>query len=242
MAERFPIITPVGEDAVLVEYEPEISLEINRKVRQLAFALEKDLIPGVSEVIPAYRSLMVYFDTEQTELADVREAIERRATHLRGVELPQPRLFVIPTVYGGNHGPDLARVAATTAMTEEQVIRLFSSQRYPVYCLGFLCCLAYMGGVPEPLRLPRLTTPRTWLPSGSVGFAGAQAVVLPIDQPSGFHYIGRTFVTMYDPCQVPPTPIRPGDFVECPRVSEMEAKRWENRPLGDCLVEGVPHP
>lgn len=226
---------------MLVEYEPEISLGINRKVRQLAFALEQDPVPGVSEVIPAYRSLMVYFDPDEVSLPSVRTWIERRSRQLRDVELPAPRLFVIPTVYGGSHGSDLERVAATTSMTTEQVVKLFSAQRYPVYCLGFLCCLAYMGGVPEPLRLPRLATPRTWLPAGSVGFAGAQAVVLPIDQPSGFHYIGRTFVTMYDPRHSPPTPIRPGDLVECRGVSEEEAKRWEHRSLGDCLVEDVPH-
>jgi len=236
---RYPLITSVGENAVLVEYEPEINLAVNRKVRQLAFALEQGPVDGVSEIIPAYRSLMVYFDAEHAELERVRPAIESRARHLRGIKLPTPRLFVIPTVYGGNHGPDLARVAATTGMTEEQVIDLFSSQRYPVYCLGFLCCLAYMGGVPEPLHLPRLSTPRTWLPSGSVGFAAGQAVVLPIDQPSGWHYIGRTFVKMYDPAHSPPTPIRPGDIVECRRVTEDEARRWEDRSLGDCLVEGA---
>lgn len=240
MAElRYPKITPVGENGLLVEYEPKISTEINRKVRQLATALEQDAIEGATEIIPAYRSLMVYFDVEKTELANVRAAVERRASHMRGIELPVPRLFVIPTAYGGAHGPDLVRVATTTGMSEERVIELFASQRYSVYCLGFLCCLAYMGGVPGPLHLPRLTTPRTLLPAGSVGFAAGQAVVLPIDQPSGWHYIGRTFVKMYDPSHSPPTPIRPGDLIECRRVSEDEARRWENRPLGDCLVESA---
>lgn len=208
-------------------------------VRQLAHGLEQDAIGGVTEIIPAYRSLMVYFDPQQIELGTMKERIEHKTRHLRGIELPVPRLFRIPTVYSAKYGPDLERVATTADRTMDDVIQLFSTQRYAVYCLGFLCCLAYMGGVPEPLRLPRLTTPRTWLPAGSVGFALAQAVVLPIDQPSGFHYIGRTFVTMYDPTKSPPTPIRPGDFVECPAASEQEALRWANRPLGDCLVEGV---
>jgi len=242
MPERFPILTPVGEDALLVEYEPEISLEVNRKVRLLAHSLERETVAGISEIIPAYRSLMIYFHPQQAGLAEVRAAIEHRAKNSRNVELPPARVFRVPVVYGGTYGPDLARVATTTRMREQEVTRLFSTQRYPVYCLGFLCCLANLGGVPEKLRLPRLTTPRTWLPAGSVGFAGAQAVVLPIDQPSGFHYIGRTFVTMYDPSQSPPSPIRPGDIIECPSVSEAEAKRWAGRSLGDCLVEGISHP
>lgn len=239
MPDRFPTLTPVGEDGLLVEYEPVISVKVNRSVRQLAFALEQRALPGVTEIIPAYRSLMVYFDPTELELDALRAEVNRCAREADRVELPAPRLFRIPTVYGAGHGPDLERVAATARLSPGRVIELFSTQRYPVYCLGFLCGLAYMGGVPEPLRLPRLTTPRTRLPAGSVGFAAGQAVVLPIDQPSGWHYIGRTFVTMYDPTHSPPTPIRPGDLVECPSVSESEAKRWVKRPLGDCLVESV---
>jgi KipI family sensor histidine kinase inhibitor len=230
----YPRLQAVGESAVLVEYEPEISLEVNRRVRQLASGLEQDALPGMVEIVPAYRSLMVSFDPEQIELAAIVTAIQERAKHLTERPLPESRLFRIPTVYGGEHGPDLARIAETTGMTQEQVIELFSSQRYPVYCLGFLCALAYMGGVPKPLQFPRLATPRTRLPAGSVGMANAQAVVLPMDQPSGFHYLGRTFVTMYDPRRFPPTPIRAGDFVECPSVSEEEALKWKGRFLGEC--------
>jgi KipI family sensor histidine kinase inhibitor len=235
----YPILTPVGEDAVLVEYAPEVNLETNQLVRQLAYGLEKGRIAGMTEVVPAYRSLMVYFDPERADVAKLFAKIKRVADRPRETKLPEPRLFRIPTVYGGRYGPDLESVARTTGLAQEEVIRLFSSQKYPVYCLGFLCCLAYLGGVPEQLRLPRLTTPRTWLPAGSVGFAEAQAVVLPIDQPSGFHYIGRTFLPVYDPAQFPPTPIRPGDYLECLSVSEDEAKQWQNRTLGDCVDERV---
>lgn len=237
---RYPTVTPVGEDGLLVEYEPVISQEINRKVRQLAFSLEQIPIEGMKEVISAYRSLMVYFDSEQVTVEEVGEGVRVRARQLRAIQLPAPRLFVIPTVYGGEYGPDLERVATTTGLAVEEAIQLFSAQRYPVYCLGFLCCLAYLGGVPERLRLPRLATPRMLVRAGSVGLAGAQAVVLPIDQPSGFHFIGRSFVTMFDPRDFPPAPVRPGDFFECRSVSGEEAMRWNQRPLGDCLVASIP--
>lgn len=236
---RYPRLVPVGEDALLVEYEPEISLAVNQRVRQLAYRIEQSARPGVTEIIPAYRSLMVYFNPDQIQLAELSAEITTHATARQTVDLPAPRRFVIPTVYGGSYGLDLERVAAATGLTTEEVIHQFATQVYPVYCLGFLCSLAYLGGVPEILRLPRLATPRTWLPAGSVGFAGAQAVVLPIDQPSGWHYIGRTFVTMYDPHRFPPTALRPGDLVQCPRVSETEAQKWAARFIGDCLIEGT---
>lgn len=235
-ADVLPKLLPVGENGVLVEYAAEISLDVNRQVRQLAAALERDPIPGTVEIVPAYRSLLVYFDPWKIPLPVVIAGIGARAAALSQWPMPEERLFRIPTVYGGEHGPDLDRVAEAAGLSPDEAVELFSQQRYPVYCLGFLCCLAYMGGVPTRLQLPRLATPRTFLPAGSVGVANAQAVILPIDQPSGFHYLGRTFVTMYDPQRFPPTPVRAGDWIECPAVSEAEARRCAGRFLGEFQV------
>lgn len=232
-------IIAVGEDALLVEFEPEISPGVNAQVRRLAFALEQDLPAGVREVVPAYRSLVLYFDPFAVEPADLEERVRSVAAGASSIVLPESRVYRIPTVYGGEFGPDLRDLAAHAKATPEAVIQAFGSQRYPIYCLGFLCCLAYLGGVPEPLRMPRLATPRTRLPSGSVGIAGGQAVVLPIDQPSGFRYLGRTFVKMYDPARFPPVPVRPGDLFECPPVSEKAAREWEGRHLEECEVGSV---
>nr|NIO12268.1 carboxyltransferase domain-containing protein [Deltaproteobacteria bacterium] len=108
---------------------------------------------------------------------------------------------------------------------------------YPVYCLGFICANAYMGGIPKALQVPRLPSPRPFVPMGSVGFAGPQANILPVDAPSGFNYIGRTFVSVYDPREFPPTRIRPGDYIECPAVSEREARSAGGKNLGE-FIEG----
>jgi inhibitor of KinA len=228
-----PVLTPAGEDALLVEYAPEIRLEVNRQVRRLAFALEQANVEGVAEIVPAYRSLMVYFDPARLELARLEEIVRFHADRADSIVLPAPRLFRIPTVYGGPYGPDLEAVAEAAGIPAAEVVRIFAAGRYPVYCLGFLCSLAYLGDLPAPLRLPRRATPRTRVPAGSVGVAGGQAVILPVDQPSGFHYLGRTFVTVYDPRHSPPTPIRPGDWVECPAVAEAEARRAEGVFLGE---------
>lgn len=228
----------VGESSILVEYEEEISLEVNRKARQLAFGLEQGSCPGLQEIIPTYRSVVVYFDPLRVEEETVRGLIEEINANLVEVALPSPRLFRIPTTYSPTYGPDLDRVAEHTGLTPDEVIRLFSSQVYPVYFLGFICSLAYLGGVPEGLRVPRLSTPRSLVPGGSVGFAAAQANILPVDSPSGFNYIGRTFVAVYDPNQFPPTLIRPGDYIQCPAVSEEEARLAGERHLGE-FVESL---
>ncbi len=232
-------IVTVGEDALLVEFEPEISPDVNARVRRLAFALERNPLAGVRETVPAYRSLMLYFDPFAAEPSDLEAQIRAVAASASNIALPEPRVYRIPTVYGGEFGPDLNDLAAHAGTPPEAVIAAFSSHRYPIYCLGFLCCLAYLGGVPERLRMPRLATPRTRLPAGSVGIAGGQAVILPIGQPSGFRYLGRTFVKMYDPARFPPVPARPGDLFECPAVSEKAAREWEGRHLEECEVGSV---
>lgn len=235
-----PVLTPAGEDALLVEYAPEICLEVNRQVRRLAFALEQAAVEGVGEIVPAYRSLMVYFDPARLELPRLEEIVRFHAARAETIVLPASRLFRIPTVYGGPYGPDLEWVAEAAGMPAAEVVRIFAAGRYPVYCLGFLCGLAYLGDVPAPLRLPRRATPRTHVPAGSVGVAGGQAVILPVDQPSGFHYLGRTLVAVYDPRHCPPTPIRPGDWIECPAVEETEARRAEGVYLGELSCASLP--
>jgi len=233
MGNTYPVIRAVAEGSILVEYEEEVSLEVNRKTRQLAFGMEQRPCPGLQEVILTYRSVVVYFDSLVAKEETIRGLIEEVNANLVEIELPPPRLFRIPTTYSPAYGPDLDRVAEHTGLTPDEVIQLFSSQVYPVYFLGFICSLAYLGGVPEALHVPRLSTPRSFVPAGSVGFAGPQANVLPVDSPSGFNYIGCTFVAVYDPNQFPPTLIRPGDYIQCPAVSEEEAKLAGERHLGE---------
>jgi len=124
-----------------------------------------------------------------------------------------PDTYEIPTVYGGIHGPDLKRVAEITGLSPEEVIDLYASTTFTIYFLGFLCAQPYLGGLPERLHVPRLDNPRLHMPAGSVGIGGIQASLLTIDQPSGHNFVGRTFLSLYDPKQIPPTVFKAGDQV-----------------------------
>jgi inhibitor of KinA len=241
MKDVYPIIRTVAEDAILVDYEEEVSLEVNRKARLLASGVEQGSCPGLIEVIPTYRSVMVRYNPFQADVDTVQAFIEKVNANLVEIELPSPRLFRIPATYGGAHGPDLERVAEYSGLPPDEVIELFSGHAYPVYCLGFICSLAYLGGIPQALHVPRLATPRPLVPGGSVGFAGQQANILPVDSPSGFNYIGRTFVAVYDPSEFPPTRIRSGDYIQCPAVSEEEAKLAGEGHLGEFVESFQDH-
>jgi KipI family sensor histidine kinase inhibitor len=104
----------------------------------------------------------------------------------------------------------LKRVAEIAGLSPREVIDLYSSTTFTIYFLGFLCAQPYLGGLPERLHTPRLDNPRIHMPAGSVGIGGIQASLLTIDQPSGHNFIGRTFLSLYDPARIPPPPLKQG--------------------------------
>lgn len=218
-----PRIRALGEDSVLVEFEASVNLEINRKAQRLVYGLEQTHLPGLKMVIPAYRSVIVYFDPFITTAKQIIRTVEMISSDLTQLEEPPSRLFKLPTVYGGKYSPDLDRVVDMTGLTPAEVIETCSTIRLPVFFLGFICSQAYLGGVPETIWVPRHDNPRPLVAGGSFGIAGPQANILAVDSPSGLNYLGRTFVKVFDPLAFPPTAFRGGDQVQCSAVSEGEA-------------------
>jgi KipI family sensor histidine kinase inhibitor len=178
---------------------------------------------------------MITYDALKIEYQTILGKMKTWTEKAARIDLPPGRLFRLPTVYGGTHGPDLKRVSETAKLPPEEVVRVFSETRFLVYFIGFICGLAYLGGLPESLRVPRLPTPRTLVPAGSVGLAGGQANAISTDQPSGFNYIGRTFTSLYDPQIFPPIPFQSGDEVQFIPVSEGEALKAQGKKATDFL-------
>ncbi len=216
---------PAGDRGLVVEFENVLSLEVNARVRTLGLALESARLPGLVEVVPTYRSLGVQFDPLATSCATLREQIEEVLARMNPADLPVPRRVELPTVYGGEYGPDLPFVAAHAGLGEAEVIRLHSQATYHVYMIGFSAGFAYLGGLPERLHTPRLPTPRTRTPKGSVAIGGSQTGAYPADTPGGWRIIGRTPVELFDPLRDPPTPMVPGDQVRFVPIDEVEYLR-----------------
>jgi KipI family sensor histidine kinase inhibitor len=185
--------------------------------------LEQTNLSGLKMAIPAYRSVVVYFDPFIVTAEQIIRTVETTSSDLTRLEEPPVRLFKLPTVYGGEHGPDLDRVAGVAGLAPNEVIDICSTISLPVFFLGFICSQAYLGGVPKRIQVPRHDNPRSLVPGGSFGIAGAQANILAVDSPSGLSYLGRTFVKVFNSSTFPPTAFRPGDQVQCPAVSEEEA-------------------
>jgi biotin-dependent carboxylase-like uncharacterized protein len=130
----------------------------------------------------------------------------------------------VPTCYGGDYGPDLGYIARHSGLSQREVIHLHSSALYPVYMLGFSPGFAYLGGLEPAIATPRLVSPRTQVPAGSVGIAGTQTGIYPIATPGGWQIIGRTPLRLFDPGRETPALLRPGDRV---RFVPVEAEQFE---------------
>jgi KipI family sensor histidine kinase inhibitor len=227
----YPRVRPVGDAAVTVELGDAIDPRLNAAVRALDRRLAESPLPGLIETVPTHRSLLVCFDPGRGSFAAMVEALLERAT-LDGPPLVAGPLRTIPTVYGGEDGPDLAEVAQACGLGEDDVVRLHTSQELTALMLGFLPGFAYLGLLPEALALPRRATPRPRVPGGSVAIAGRQTGVYPSASPGGWHLIGRTSARMFDAFADPPTLVQPGDRVRFARVHELPHHDRTTRPAG----------
>lgn len=219
MGVRFRI---AGDSGLVVELGAGISVRTNTRVRALGLALEQAGIPGLTEMVPTYRSLAIYYDPLVLEVEVLKARVRELAGRLGDVPLPPPRIVELPTVYGGMYGPDLRFVAQHTGLTEAEVIRLHSRPLYHVYALGFTGGFPYLGGLPARLATPRRESPRLRVPAGSVGIGGVQTGAHPMETPGGWRIIGRTCAPLFDISEEPPTPVEPGDKIRFVPLAEAE--------------------
>jgi inhibitor of KinA len=202
-----PRINPLGDAVLLVELGRRVDTALNTRALTLAAALARK--NGVREAVGGYASVTVHYDPEQVTYKGLVGVIEKLARG-RPPAPPPGRLHRIPVVYDG---PDLEEAAQTLKMTPEDLARIHAKPYYRVFMIGFVPGWAYLGPLPEELRLPRRRSPRTSVPAGSVAIAGAQTGVYPLPTPGGWHLIGRTSVPMFLPESDPPLLLRPGDRV-----------------------------
>lgn len=102
---------------------------------------------------------------------------------LDNIEIPPPTVIEIPVLYGGEMGPDIQNVAEHNGKTVEEVIQIHTSEEYLIYMIGFIAGFPYLGGMSKEIATPRLKSPRVKIDGGSVGIAGEQTGVYPVDSP-----------------------------------------------------------
>lgn len=221
-----------GDSAVTVEFGNAIDPEINDQVYAFADTLTATEPEWLVDTVPTYRSVLIQYDPLLVSQQDVVDALGEVADRLIDAQTGEisrtPKIYELPVAYGGENGPDLSSVAENAGMPVDDVIRIHSSTAYRVYMLGFSPGFPYLGGMDERIACPRLKTPRTRVPAGSVGIAESQTGVYPSASPGGWQLIGRTPVELFDAAKDPPSVLQPGHFVRFVPVSDEELARIES--------------
>jgi KipI family sensor histidine kinase inhibitor len=226
----------MGEHGLVVELGNTIDPMVNAGVHRLAAALKREDVAGVRETAPTYRSLLILFDPLLLSRNKLRETVARLACgDDSGAVSPEGGKIVhLPVCYGGDFGPDLEFVARHNGLSPEEVIALHAGETYPVYMIGFMPGFPYLGGLPPRIAAPRLQTPRQVVASGSVGIAGCQTGVYPLESPGGWRIIGRTPAPLFDPGRAEPFLLSAGDRVRFVPIDPSEFER-----LRTCREERV---
>jgi inhibitor of KinA len=211
-----------GDRGLLAEFGASIDPKINQKVRQIFLSLEKTPIDGVVELIPTYRSILIFYNPSLSNPERLKQEIVDRENSLDKWEIPPPETIEIPVCYGDNFGPDLAFVAQHNNLTPEEVIQIHTSGTYLIYMLGFTPGFPFLGGLSEKLFTPRLENPRQLVPAGSVGIANNQTGIYSIDSPGGWQLIGKTPIKLYDPTGAPPILLKAGNYLKFKQISRKE--------------------
>ena len=155
----------------------------------------------------------------------LKEKLEKLLSEMGDIEIPPSPVLEIPVLYGGEMGPDLPFVAENAGLSEEEVIRIHSGTEYLIYMLGFTPGFTYLGGMSDKIATPRLQQPRVKIPAGSVGIAGSQTGIYPIDSPGGWQLIGRTPLKMYDPNRETPILPEAGQYMKFYPIDQAEYDR-----------------
>lgn len=201
-----------------VEFGHEIDRSISETVLALDCALARRQVEGIVETVPTFRSLMIHYEPLAVS-PDTLTALVLDLIAAPSPDRPKQRRWHIPACYDRDVAPDLDEVASLTGLSSAEVIELHGEAEFHVYMIGFLPGFAYLGDLPERLRLPRRKEPRLRLPAGSIAIATAMTAIYPVESPGGWHLIGRSPVRLFDAQATRPSLLSPGDKVRFVPVS-----------------------
>ncbi|HOD97736.1 MAG TPA: 5-oxoprolinase subunit PxpB [Syntrophales bacterium] len=207
------IVQRYTENALRIIFGSVIDLEIHEQVRRAFFICRSLDRREILEIVPSFRACVIIYDEERISFPELAALLQERLADLSSVEMPPPRIHKIPVRYGGEYGPDLSFVAGHCHLRPEEVIARHTGELYTVYTVGFTPGFPYLGTLDAAIAAPRLETPRTRIPAGSVGIAQRQTGIYPFESPAGWQIIGRTDASLFDTKHPPYSLMQIGDKV-----------------------------
>ncbi|MGY4385890.1 inhibitor of KinA [Pedobacter sp. UYP24] len=225
---------PLGDSAIVIQFGDVIDAGVNEQICAICSWLDDYTFEGFVEYVPAYTTITIYYHPWVVPYTEILEMVKEM---LAGIaedppELAEKRIVEIPVVYGGIYGLDIDFVASNCGLNVEEVIAIHTAPQYLVYMVGFAPGFPYLGGLDERLAVPRKATPQAVVSAGSVGIAGMQTGVYPIETPGGWQIIGRSPIDFFDIDNQQPSLLKAGDLVRFKSISEYEYLTWKGESDG----------
>lgn len=219
-----------GDAGLSVVFTAQVSEKLTRHIQVLSRLCAKEFAGLVTDIIPAYQSLTLCYLPFAAHQQQIMEKLQRILRH----DLPEQdlnsQLITIPVCYEQAYAPDLISLAQACDLSVEQVIALHSNTDYLLHMLGFSPGFLYLGGLDPRLSCPRKTTPSARVPAGSVGIGGNQTGIYPQQTPGGWHIIGRTPITLFNPNLPSPCVAQPLDKIRFTAISAADFEAIRHTP------------
>ncbi len=225
MSSNFPKVNPMGERAILIQFEPNISVETLQKVLFFKELIEEKFLEVIDEVVSAYSSLLIKYTFTIEDVYGELNRLEMLLKTANIREINNSHVFHLPVCYEEEFGLDLEEISARNSISKNDIIRLHSQPVYTVYFTGFLPGFLYLGGLDERLHISRRNEPRLQVKKGAVGIGEKQTGIYPKTSPGGWQIIGNSPVELFQKDRNPPCQILAGDKVKFVPVSRAEYDR-----------------
>ena len=202
-----------GDRSLLAVYGTGVDQAVNEKVRRMATLIMNQKLPGIEAAVPSYCTLSVHYNPLRIGFAELRDLLWSLENELNKADIPEPRTIEIPVCYEKEFGPDIDFVAQHNGISMDEVVQIHTGSAYHIFAIGFAPGFCYLGGLNSKLHTPRLETPRVRVAAGSVGIAGGQTGVYPLESPGGWRLIGRTPLRLFAPERPHPILYEAGDKI-----------------------------
>ncbi|MBM7505741.1 allophanate hydrolase subunit 1 [Agromyces aurantiacus] len=201
-------VLPSGRAALLVECDALAD------VLALLDVLAASAPPGVVELVPAARTLLVSLDPARLPLESAASWVRAAAAEAPTAAAPAPAGLADAVVVDVDYrGVDLAATADLLGVSAEHLVARHTATAWRVAFIGFAPGFGYLVAEDWPFDVPRLDVARTRVPSGAVGLAGGFSGAYPRESPGGWRLVGRTEAALWDPAADPPALLAPGRAV-----------------------------
>ena len=227
----------ISENAISLEFGDEINVETLGRISGLNQCIKRNPFAGLLSTIPAYTTLTLYFNPiglmidsslkGSTTLDKISRYIKTINVETNSDQEMYREIINIPVCYDPTFGFDLQELSSFHQFKKEEIVEIHSSAVYTVYMIGFVPGFPYLGGLSEKLTTPRKQNPRPAIPAGSVGIAGQQTGIYPLETPGGWQIIGRTPLKLFDVNRQQPSLLKAGDKLKFEQISLREFEQIE---------------